>query len=115
MIRLINLKDHRIISDKCIIAESYFSRLRGWIGKTRADVGEGIFFPRCSSIHMWCMSIPIDVVFLNERNVVTSVRAGARPWKFLPITDLQASGTLELPVGSIERLGILVGDELCFG
>ena len=114
-VRLINLKDHRVISDKCIIAESYFSRLRGWIGKTHAVSGEGIFFPKCMSIHMWFMSLPIDVVFLDERKVVTSVRANVRPWKLLPVSDRRAFDTLELPAGSIERIGIVVGDELCFG
>lgn len=116
-IRLINLKDHRIISDKCLVAESFFLRLRGWMGKTHAASGEGILFPKCTSIHMWFMSIPIDVVFLRverERKVVTSVHS-VRPWKLLPISDARAHETLELPVGSIQRLGISAGDELCIG
>lgn len=116
-IRLINLKDHRIISDKCLVAESFFSRLRGWMGKTRAEPGEGILFPRCTSIHMWFMTIPIDVVFLRverERKVVTSVHS-VHPWKLLPVSDGRAHETLELPLGSIERLGISPGDELCIG
>jgi uncharacterized protein len=122
LIRLINLKDHRIISEKCIVAESFFSRLRGWIGKTRAESGEGILFPNCTSIHMWFMSIPIDVVFLRvesakegERKVVTSAHGNVQPWKVLPLGDGNAHETLELPVGSVERLGINPGDELCIG
>lgn len=121
-VRLINLKDQRIISDKCIVAESFFSRLRGWIGKTRAESGEGILFPNCTSIHMWFMVMPIDVVFLrvvhaggSERKVVTSAHARVRPWKALPLNDGNAHETLELPVGSIARLGIAPGDELCIG
>ncbi len=124
---LINLKDQRIISDKCLVAESFFSRLRGWIGKTRAESGEGILFPNCTSIHMWFMSIPIDVVFLRvqmqkeqggnlvERKVVTSVHPQVRPWKALPLSDGGANETLELPAGSIGRFGIAPGDELCTG
>lgn len=121
-VRLINLKDHRIISDKCLVAESFISRLRGWIGKTRAVSGEGILFPNCTSIHMWFMSIPIDVVFLRvesakggERKVVTSVHGSVRPWKALPLGDRNAHETLELPAGSVERIGIVPGDELCIG
>ena len=117
-VRLINLKDHRTISDKCFVAESYFSRLRGWIGKTQAVSGEGMLFPRCSSIHMWFMSMPIDVVFIRaerERKVVTSVHSKVRPWKVLPLSDGRANETLELPVGSVESLGISPGDELCIG
>lgn len=121
-VRLINLKDHKIISERCIVAESFFSRLRGWIGKTRADVGEGILFPNCTSIHMWFMSMPIDVVFLRveharegERKVVTSAHGNVRPWKVLPLGDGSANETLELPVGSVGRLGITPGDQLCIG
>ncbi len=116
-IRLINLKDHRIISDKCLVAESFFLRLRGWMGKTRSEWGEGILFPSCTSIHMWFMSIPIDVVFLRvegERKIVTSVHS-VQPWKFFPLSDGSAHETLELPYGSAERIGITVGDELCIG
>lgn len=114
-VRLINLKDQRIISDQCVVAVSFFTRLRGWIGKTRASSGEGILFPKCSSIHMWFMSIPIDVVFLGERRVVTSVHRSVRPWRVLPLADGRAHDALELPEGTIERLGIAPGDELCIG
>ena len=121
-VRLINLKDHRIISEKCIVAESFFSRLRGWIGKTRAESGEGILFPNCTSIHMWFMWIPIDVVFLRvenanegERKVVTKVHGNVRPWKLLPLFDGTAHEALELPTGSVARLGIVPGDVLCIG
>jgi uncharacterized membrane protein (UPF0127 family) len=114
-VRLINLKDQRIISDQCYVAVSFLSRLRGWIGKTRAAPGEGILFPKCTSIHMWFMSIPIDVVFLGERRVVTSVHRSVRPWKVLPLFDGRARDALELPAGSIDRLGIAPGDELCIG
>lgn len=71
---------------------------------------------------MWFMSMPIDVVFLrvvhaggNERKVVTSAHARVRPWKALPLFDGNAHETLELPEGSVARLGIVPGDELCIG
>jgi uncharacterized membrane protein (UPF0127 family) len=67
---------------------------------------------------MWFMSIPIDVVFLRnngERKVVTSAHRSVRPWKTLPLSDGRAHETLELPEGSIDRLGIAPGDELCIG
>lgn len=76
---------------------------------------------------MWFMSIPIDVVFLRAevseesggnkvgRKVVTSVHSQVRPWKLLPLSDGGAQETLELPAGSIVRLGIAPGDQLCSG
>lgn len=80
---------------------------------------------------MWFMSMPIDVVFLRaqatkacdgnsggnsvEQKVVTSVHSQVRPWRALPLSDRGAQETLELPAGSIARLGIAPGDQLCTG
>src|SRR4051812_30737808 len=85
------LKNKAVISDKCIVAESFIDRLRGLIGRTRLDAGEGMLFPRCNDIHMWFMSIPIDVVFLRREGsgssstwIVSSLRENLRPWRLLP-------------------------------
>lgn len=116
-----SLKNQAVIADKCLVAECFFDRLRGLIGKPGLGSGEGMLFPRCNSIHMWFMKFPIDVVFLRiEKNAdgttkwkVTSVREGAMPWKLLPLTDRRASETLELPVGTIRQHAICAEDELC--
>ena len=44
---------------------------------------------------------------------VTRVFETAKPWKLLPIRDGKATETVELPVGTIARCDIRVGDELC--
>lgn len=83
------------------------------------EPGRGMLFPRCNDIHMWFMSIPIDVVFLQSvgpasgtRYRVTSVHRQVPPWRFFPLRDGRASETLELPSGTIDRCSINVGDEL---
>jgi uncharacterized protein len=116
-----SLKNRALIADKCHVAESFIDRLRGLIGRTGLEPGEGMLFPRCNDIHMWFMSIPIDVVFLRERRLadgsvswqVTSAHEDVRPWKPLPLRDGEASETLELPAGTIRRCGIAAGDEVC--
>lgn len=100
-------------------------RLRGWIGKMNVAQGEAIWFPRCNSVHTWMMSIPIDVVFIKRidqenrdkngppKYRVTSVFSDVRSWKLFPLLDLKADDTMELEAGSIRRLGLAKGDELC--
>ncbi len=115
------VKTHVKIADQCHVAVSYMDRLRGLIGRQSLPVGEGVLFPRCNSIHMWFMSIPIDVVFLDKsiqdgnRSIwrVTSVHESVRPWKALPLNDWAAADVLELPVGTIRRHSIYPGDEIC--
>jgi uncharacterized membrane protein (UPF0127 family) len=125
MSQLISLKNQKVIADKCVMAISYFERLRGLIGRAEFSQGEAMFFPRCNDIHMWFMRIPIDVVFVSSaqsvkgqgrvfpKYKVTRVFETAKPWKLLPIRDGKATETVELPVGTIARCDIRVGDELC--
>lgn len=121
LVQVQSLKNQALITDKCHVAECFLDRLKGLIGTTAFGQGQGMFFPRCNDIHMWFMSIPIDVVFVRKdeapggktRWTVTSAHAGVRPWRPLPLRDGKASETLELPVGTIERCDIRAGDELC--
>ena len=111
-VKVMSLKNQTLIADKCKVAESFVDRLRGLIGRASLQEGEGMLFPKCNDIHMWFMSIPIDVVFLEEGRV-TSFRRSLKPWRPLPVRDGRASDTLELPVGTIDRCAIGIGDELC--
>ena len=117
-IRVQSLINQQVIADKCYVAERFFARLRGLIGTRDFVPGEGMLFPRCNNIHMWFMSIPIDVVFLKRGDQgqtlsVTSAHAGVRPWRVLPLFDVRASDTLELPAGTIKRCNIHAGDQIC--
>jgi uncharacterized membrane protein (UPF0127 family) len=115
-----SFKNQALIADKCLVAESFSERLRGLIGRKSLEPGEGLLLPRCNDIHMWFMSMPIDVVFIrNERrpdggvtHVVASVREQLKPWKFFPVRDWTAEDTLELPAGTVDRTGLRPGDEL---
>lgn len=121
-VKIINIKKNIVISDTSIVADRFFGRLRGWIGKTQVNVGESLLLPHNNSIHMWFMRIPIDVVFLREeknanqptRYVVTSLHEHVKPWRLLPLTDWKADTTIECAVGSIREKQLEVGDELCF-
>lgn len=119
-IRVQALKNQAVIADKCHVAECFIDRLRGLIGR-RLEPDGGLLLPKCSSIHMWFMKFPIDVVFVkvlntdndNVRYMVTSVHASVKPWKALPLSDWKATDTLELPEGTVARSALIAGDELC--
>lgn len=115
------LKNQRVISDKCIVAKCFYTRLKGWMGRRSLDEGEGMLFPKCNNIHMYFMRIPIDVVFLrSEKRAdgtmqarVMSVHSDVQPWRALPLMDMSGTDTLELPAGSVQRHELRPGDELC--
>lgn len=122
-VKVQSLTNQALIADKCFVANRFFDRLRGLIGKRKLEPGEAMFFPKCNDIHMWFMSMPIDVVFLRAEKspradgtrvfTISSVRENARPWKVLPLRDGNASETLELEAGAVRRHGLRAGDELC--
>lgn len=112
VVKILSLRNQTTISDKCFVAVRFFDRLIGLIGKTHFDVGEGMLFPKCQSVHTWFMKTAIDVVFLKN-DVVHAVYPAVKPWKIWPLVELKASDVLELPAGSIERLSIHAGDQIC--
>ena len=118
--KLLRTPDQTCIVERLQSAESYFTRLKGLIGKKEFKNGEGLLFPRCNSIHMWMMSIPIDAVFLKSQKdssvsqwVVTSIHRELKPWKLLPVMDSSADDVLELPAGTASAISLKVGEVLC--
>ena len=115
---LLRKHDRSLIVANLEVADRFLSRLRGLIGRKTFSPGEGLLFPRCNNIHMWMMSIPIDVVFLGKDGAewrILSTHPGLRPWKGLPVWNFRAVDTLELPAGTIERLNLKHGEVLCIG
>jgi uncharacterized membrane protein (UPF0127 family) len=120
-VRIQSIKNKAWIADQCEVAESFLDRLKGLIGKKTMLSGQGLLLHPCNDIHMWFMSMSIDVVFVKKlstekgqnRYLVTSVREHLKPWKLMPVRDWKASATLELPPGTIRKCDICSGDELC--
>lgn len=111
--RIQNKKNELLLAERCYLAHSFIARLKGLIGTSELRSGEGLWLQPCNDIHMWFMSIPIDVVFINKHYQVTSIQPNLRPWRIFPVRDWKASITLELPVGTIDRCQVQPGDQLC--
>ena len=77
--------------------------------------GAGLWLPESNGIHMMFMRFPIDAVFVGRpasdgARPVLSVHPGLRAWTGLVPLVRGAHGVLELPVGTIEQSGTVVGD-----
>ncbi|QCJ44029.1 DUF192 domain-containing protein [Bacillus sp. S3] len=91
------------------IADSFFKRLKGLMFLKNPIMNEGLLIVPCNSVHMFFMKFPIDVVLLNERNEVIKVYPNLKPWRMTKPLKA-AHSILELPAGSINNLGIIVGN-----
>jgi hypothetical protein len=89
----------------------------GLMGRASLAPEAGLWLPDSNGIHMMFMRFPIDAVFVDRPDPadggsrrVVAVRPALRTWTGLVPLVRGAHGVLELPVGTIERTGTLVGD-----
>lgn len=96
---------------KVVVANNFWSRLIGLIGKTNLSADEGLFFPRCKRVHTYGMRFPIDVVFIDKESRVLGIVANLVPWRISPKIK-SVDSCLELRGGVAARNGIVVGTKL---
>ncbi len=112
-IQVIRKSDQLVLVSELKIADDYFSRLKGWMFKSGAHDGEGIWILPCNSVHTWMMNFSIDVVFLGREQNILKLASNVRPWRFLPVSCWGARSVLELPAGSIQKHQLREGEVLC--
>ena len=106
----IRLERGPIVCERGVLATSSWSRSKGLLGRARLDDDEGLWIQPTSSIHMWFMRFPIDVIWAAEDGRVIKLVVNIKPWRMSFCRGAKVA--LELPVGAIERSGVKVGDHL---
>jgi hypothetical protein len=99
-----------VICERCVIADTPLSRLRGLLGRDELAPDEGLLLTPESSVHTWFMRFPIDLVFLEADLTVLAVRESVRPWR--TAGHRGSRSVLELPAGTCEQRGLRPGDRL---
>ncbi len=91
------------------VADNYWLRLRGLLGRPPLQPGEGLLITPCRAVHMMGMKYPIDVAFLDPDHrvvgVVDSLAPGRKSGWFR-----SARHALELPAGTLKATGTCEGD-----
>jgi uncharacterized protein len=105
--------DGAIVCERCVVADSFWTRLKGLLGRRELPAGEGLLIVPTNSIHMFFMRFPIDAVFLDGDLRVLAVRPEVGPWR--TVGHRGARAVLELPAGESSRRGIRAGDQLVVG
>lgn len=83
--KIVNLSTNEVLSDNAEIREGFTGRFLGLMLSKRKDIilvapREGV---RETSIHMFGMLYPIDVIWLNSRKEVVDLKRGVRPFNIL--------------------------------
>jgi uncharacterized protein len=106
-------EDGNIVCERCLLAETALTRMRGLLGRRELPSGEGILLRPASSVHMAFMRFPIDAVFLDKDWRVLKIAADLQPWRAAAARG--SKSVLEIPAGEAARRGLTVGDRLLVG
>jgi uncharacterized membrane protein (UPF0127 family) len=99
-----------LVCDRCEVADTVATRMRGLLGRDGIQPGEGLLIKPTNSVHMFFMRFAIDVVFLDRQLVVKKVVEALAPWHLTGCRGAKAA--LELPAGEAARRGVTVGERL---
>ena len=106
----IETADGVAVCERCLLADSFAARFRGFMARPEPAPGEGILFRPGGSIHMFFMRYPLDVVFCDRELTVLGVRERLRPWR--TAAQRGARVTIELAAGEAARRGVAAGTRL---
>lgn len=111
VVKVVNETRGSVLGDQIGMADSWWSRLKGLIGTDRLEPGQGLLIVPCRAVHMYGMSYPIDVAFLNTEGEVVAIYRGLAPGTRSKWHG-EARCVLELPEGALGTSGTVPGDLL---
>jgi uncharacterized protein len=110
--RVRNLTRGSILAASVTVAGTSRTRRAGLLKHRSLPEGEGMWIVPSEGIHTFGMKFPIDALFLDKSDKVLKIRRDMRPARMA--LCLRAYSVLELPAGTSDRTGTVVGDQLEF-
>lgn len=106
----VRTQDGRAVCERCAIADTAVTRMRGLLGRSELAAGDGLWIRPTNAIHMFFMRFAIDAVYLDRDGTVVKVVPGLRPWRMSFCR--RARSVIELPAGEAERRSLQPGDRV---
>ncbi len=106
-----NERTGKWVGTKVIKADTFWLRLKGLLGKSGLEEGEGLWLFPCHQVHMLGMRFPLSVWFLDQKGFVCAIADELEPMRISPNVK-GASSAIEFPAGWAELSGTIVGDKL---
>ncbi|MBP7215872.1 MAG: DUF192 domain-containing protein [Candidatus Omnitrophica bacterium] len=111
--QIANLTKNTVLATNAFVAKSFFTRLKGLLGRKQLPQNEALIIQPCNAIHTFFMRFSIDVVFLDKNDVVIKVIHALKPFR-ITATYFKASKVIELPSGVLQATSTTESDILQF-
>lgn len=113
-IAVVNRTRGTTLGTRISLADRWWLRLRGQIGRPEPRPGEGLMLLECRAVHMHGVRYPLDVAFVDRRGTVVALYAELRPhartrW------HRRAAHAIELPAGTLAATRTREGDVIEWG
>lgn len=107
--KLINQTKNTVLAEEAVVANTFFSRIKGLLGRREFNNGEALILKPCVSIHTFFMRFPIDVLFVGKDSKVIKATSSLKPSRITSIY-FNATFAIELPAGIIQSTATCEGD-----
>ena len=98
-----------VLGTRVVLADRWWLRLRGLLGRDDLKPGEGLLLRPCRAVHMSWMRFPVDVAFLDHRGGVVATYHALPPGSRTGWHGA-ARDALELPAGTLAASATVNGD-----
>lgn len=99
------------LGHRVAVADNFFSRLRGLLGRPNPEEGEGLLILPSRGVHMYGMKYSLDVVLVDAKGQVVALYPELPPGARTRM-HRTARAAVELPAGAIARSGTNEGDHI---
>jgi len=110
-VRVFNATRDTVLAERASLADSFWTRGRGLLGRSSLPPGEGLVIVPAQAVHCIGMSFPIDVIHVCRDGRVVRVVPNLRPYRFGPFV-WGSHYVVELPAGAALTTLTQPGDQL---
>lgn len=109
--KMVNQRNGNVVASNIREANTFFTRLKGLLGRRSLKEDHGLWIIPCKSIHTVGMRFSIDVVFVDKKSRVKKLVSGLKPNRMCRSMK-GVHSVIELPEGTIDKADIKRGDRL---
>lgn len=103
-----------VFADPVEVADGFFERLRGLLGRADMPPGSAMMLEGCGSVHTIGMRFPLDLVFLDKKWRVVSVKRNVSPGSPMIFGGARARRVIECRADALDFSGLEIGAHLKF-